>query len=284
MSQEIDSTKELADLYKHVCWLDMQAIKPGNVGMHSSANDLSTDDFITSAEVSAKTLVDPSLTLGERILFSLQATHNAVGTNTNLGIILLIAPLMHASLKNGPNKSLQESLANILESTTVDDAIKVYEGIRIVEPGGMGSKNNQDISKIPTVTLLETMKIASEWDHIADQYSHNYADVFSFGKPRYRDLYAKWNDERCATTGVYLGYLARFPDSLVERKFGYLKAREISDIIVPLEKELCRSDFPGRYEEQLMMIDHHLKLERINPGTSADLTVASVFTAGLNQL
>ena len=95
-------------------------------------------------------------------------------------------------------------------------------------------------------------------------------------------MFVQWQDERWATTGLFLGYLARFPDSLVERKYGMLKAREISDMIVQLEKELCRSDSPGRYEAQLLKIDGHLKRDRINPGTTADLTVASVFAASLS--
>ena len=276
--------KELTDLYKHACWLDMHAIKPGNVGLHAETKELSINNFIKSAEVSASALFDASLALGERIYSALQATQSAVATNTNLGIILLVAPLAHAYLNKTPKITLQESLDSVLGQTTVDDAIWVYQGIRLVKPGGMGTKDDQDLSGEPTVTLLETMKIACKWDRIADQYSNNFKDIFSFGVPRYQQLVTKWDDECWAATGLYLGYLARFPDSLIERKFGRLKAREISDMIERLEKELCRSDSPGRYEKQLMMIDHHLKFERINPGTSADLTVASIFAAGVSQL
>ena len=71
----------------------MQAIKPGNVGFHAAAEDLSADDFIKSAEVSAGPITEPSLGLGERIYKAVYATHQAVGTNTNLGIVLLVAIL-----------------------------------------------------------------------------------------------------------------------------------------------------------------------------------------------
>ncbi|MBT8112243.1 MAG: triphosphoribosyl-dephospho-CoA synthase, partial [Gammaproteobacteria bacterium] len=82
----------------------------------------------------------------------------------------------------------------------------------------------------------------------------------------------------------FLSYLRHYPDSLIERKFGLLKAREISDMISDLEMELCRSDIPGGYETQLLEIDRQLKRDLINPGTSADLTAASIFAAGLGQL
>ena len=94
----------------------------------------------------------------------------------------------------------------------------------------------------------------------------------------------RWGEEKWATTGLYLSYLKHYPDSLIERKYGLLKAREISDMISDLEMELCRSVNPGGYESQLLEIDRHLKREQINPGTSADLTAASIFAAGLCQL
>lgn len=272
----------LANKYKHACWLDMQAIKPGNVGLHSDAGELVVDDFLRSAEASAKPIVDPDLELGERVLRAVQATRLAVDTNTNLGIILLVAPLVQAAYKKVDGQTLESSLAEVLAESTIEDAKQVYRAIRIVEPGGMGANKDQDLSEEPTVSLLNTMKIAVSWDRIADQYSNNFHDIFHYGVPRYIQLLAQWQDERWATTGLFLGYLARFPDSLVERKYGMLKAREISDMIVQLEKELCRSDSPGRYEAQLLKIDGHLKRDRINPGTTADLTVASVFAASLS--
>ncbi len=272
--------QNLADLYKHACWLDQQALKPGNVGIHSATDELSVDDFLRSAEISAGPLVSKNYSLGERILWAIRATRQEVGTNTNLGIILLVAPLVQAYLEGQGD----DSLAQILQNTTVEDAVQVYQAIRIAEPGGMGKKENQDVSEEPTVTLLNTMKIAAEWDRIADQYSNNFYDVYHFGIPRYESLLQQWQDECWATTGLFLGYLTRFPDSLVARKHGILKAHEISDMINPLEREFCRSDTPGRYEAQLLKIDGHLKRDRINPGTTADLTVASIFAAGLKLL
>ncbi len=275
---------ELAGLYKHVCKLDVQALKPGNTGFHSGTDKLKVEDFLRSAEVSAGPLTEPGLGLGERIWKSIQATHQAVGTNTNLGIILLIAPLVQAMIKKGDEHSLEDSLAEILQKSTVEDASKAYQAIRLAKPGGMGSKNNQDISEEPTVSLLKTMEIAASWDRIADQYSNNFHDIFYFGAPRYTALLKQWQDECWAATGLFLGYLVRFPDSLVARKFDVLKAREISDMITPLEKEFCRSSSPDRYEAQLMEIDNHLRRDQTNPGTTADLTLASIFVVGLRQL
>ena len=228
----------LSDLYKQACRLDIQALKPGNVSVHTEMNDLVAEDFIRSADASVGPLVDSNSSLGERILDAVKATRQAVKTNTNLGIILLVAPLIHAYLKKQAGDSIEESLRHVLEKTTIEDAVHVYHAIRLAEPGGMGKKNNQDLSEEPTVTLLNTMKIAASWDRIADQYSNNFKEIFSFGIPRYNFLLDKWRDPKWATTGLFLGFLARFPDSLIQRKHGILKAQEISDMITQLEREL----------------------------------------------
>lgn len=275
--------QKLIDLYLHACWLDQQALKPGNVGIHSETEGLAVEDFLRSAKVSAEPLVKAGISLGERIWNAVEATQKEVATNTNLGIILLVAPLIQASLEIIDDASLQDSLQRVLENSTVDDASRVYHAIRLAKPGGMGEKEHQDLSEEPSVSLLNTMKIAASWDRVAGQYSNSFKDIFEFGMFRYEMLLDKWSDERWATTGLFLGYLARFPDSLIERKHGILKAREISDMISQLEREFCRSDTPGRYEAQLLKIDGHLKRDRINPGTTADLTVASIFAADLSN-
>ena len=175
-------------------------------------------------------------------------------------------------------------LQEILQQTSIQDARDVYSAIRLAKPGGIGEYDNQDISEEPSVTLLNAMKIAADRDQIAAQYATNFEAIFSFGINRYRNLLNKWGEEKWATTGLFLAYLAHYPDSLIERKYGQLKAREISDMISELEMELCRSDSPGRYEAQLLEIDSQLKRDLINPGTTADLTVASIFAAGLCKL
>ncbi len=272
---------ELTRLYLHVCQLDVQSLKPGNISVYSGAKDLSVDDFLNSAKASVEPITDPNSSLGFRILNAASATHDAVSTNTNLGMILLMAPLVQAAYAQQAGGSIQLALVNILQQTSIEDAQLVYQAIRLAKPGGMGDQDDQDISEEPNVTLLNTMKIASTWDQIAAQYSNNFQDIFNFGVPRYQNLMEKWNDEKWATTGLFMSYLAQYPDSLIERKFGLLKAREISDMISDLEMELCRSDSPGRYEAQLLEIDRQLKRNLINPGTSADLTAASIFAAGL---
>ena len=281
--QECTVHSDLIGLYRQACEVDVQALKPGNTSIYANASSPGVGDFLESAKVSATPLVRPGLALGERILQAVQATNQTVGTNTNLGIILLIAPLIHAWLDRADTK-LETMLGETLGQSTVQDAINVYQAIRVAQPGGLGHVENQDVYEEPTVTLLNAMKLSSSKDRIALQYSSNFHDIFHFGMPRYRSLLLRWSDECWAASGVYLAFLARFPDSLIGRKYGMLKAREISDMITPLEKEFCRSNSPVKYKSQLLEIDSCLKRDRINPGTTADLTVASIFAVGLEML
>ena len=281
MEQQSVLRKKLIDHYLDICKLDIESLKPGNISVYSGGKDLSVDDFLDSAEASAGPITDPSSSLGMRILNAITATQSAVHTNTNLGMVLLIAPIIQAALEKPDNQSIREAISSVLVATSVQDAVDVYQAIRLAKPGGMGEKDDQDLSEEPNVSLLNTMKIASEWDVIAAQYSNNFKDIFTFGVPRYQAMIEKWGDRKWATSALFLSYLRYYPDSLIERKFGLLKAREISDMISDLEMELCHSDSPNRYEVQLLEIDRHLKRNLINPGTSADLTAASIFAAGL---
>ncbi len=66
--------------------------------LHGGFMASSVEQFISSAEASAQHIADPKPTgLGQRILKAISATHQeAVGCNTNLGIVLLCAPLAQA--------------------------------------------------------------------------------------------------------------------------------------------------------------------------------------------
>ena len=51
-------------------------------------------DFQTSAKVASRAIAQPDLTVGARIAAAVDATLAEVQCNTNLGIVLLAAPLV----------------------------------------------------------------------------------------------------------------------------------------------------------------------------------------------
>ncbi len=240
-------------------------------------------DFVKSAEVSAQVIGNPGYSLGEKIFYALEATRDAVGCNTNLGIVLLCAPLIHA-LQQKSTGELRSRLIYVLENTTVSDAEWVYRGIRLAKPAGMGQSDDQDIQNRPNVNLTETMRIASGRDRIAYQYVSSYEDVFDFAKNRYHTAVGQWGEETWAAVAVFVGLLRRFPDSHIERKFGSKYTRMVVTRMALLDEELSGSKDPKQCLKRIQEVDAEFKVAGINPGTTADLTVATLLVVRLEAL
>ena len=121
------------------------------------------------------------------------------------------------------------------------------------------------------------MAAAADRDRIAAQYANGFADIFELGLPRLRAGLARWGSERWATTSAYLAFLARLPDSHVARKYGMERAQAVCAMARPYAERLDEAEDPEQLTPSLLAFDRELKAAGINPGTSADLTVASLF-------
>lgn len=270
--------------YLNACLAELEALKPGNVHIFADGHGMQVQDFIQSAEVSAPALCDDqslgSRTLGQRILQALQATYDKVGCNTNLGIVLLAAPIVQA-LTNYPNIALQDGLPQVLQQTTVADAADVYAGIRLVTPAGMGQRHEHDVSEQPQITLMKAMQLASTHDMVARQYVDGYATIFSEAIPRYRQSLQRWERPAWALTAVYLYWLANHADSHIARKYGADIASTVQQTAQGHYQAFLALENPKHYMAELLAWDHSLKQQKLNPGTSADLTVITAMCAAL---
>lgn len=271
--------ERLAELYQRACEIELQAFKPGNVSVYSDGHDMTVEDFRVSAGVSASALCNPDFSLGEKIYYAVKATRAAVGCNTNLGIILLCAPLLQAAYRCDRKQSLRDALKQVLEHTTTADAEWVFKAITLAAPGGLGQSDEQDVAGPATVTLTEAMRIASDKDRIAFQYSSDYKDIFDFGILRYNSRLKQWGFNQWAAVAVYVGLLSQFPDSHIVRKYGDRYSSLVAGKMVLLDEELDKAEDPKQLEPMLLRIDQEFKSQGINPGTTADLTVATVLAA-----
>jgi triphosphoribosyl-dephospho-CoA synthase len=277
------TAEQVARAFRDACLAELDALKPGNVHRFADDDRMSVADFESSARVAAPALAAPGLSMGARIRRSVEATIDAVGHNTNLGIILLCAPLAAASLEPAGG-DLRGRLAKVLARLSVADARETYAAIRRAKPGGLGQVPAHDAGEDPEITLLEAMQAAEGRDRIAWNYTHDFADIFDLGVPRLKQAMADSNSRPFATTSVYLGFLASIPDTLIARKFGMAQAIEVQQ-----EAKAVEASFGNRADEQvryrdLMAFDRSLKARGLNPGTSADLVVASLFAASLQAL
>jgi triphosphoribosyl-dephospho-CoA synthase len=278
------SSEQLADLYQQACEVELQAFKPGNVSIYADGHGMTVADFRISAEVSATPISNPSYSLGEKIFYAVKATREAVGCNTNLGIILLCAPLLRAVSMMEPGMSLRSALQKVLTMTTIADAGWVFKAITLASPGGLGGSDSQDVKNKASVTLVEAMRIASLKDRIALQYVTNYQDIFDFSVNIYYNYWSRWGDRNWAAVAAYVGILSKFPDSHIERKYGNQYSELVNARMVMLSDELSKTDKPERIKPMLFSIDQELKSKGVNPGTAADMTVATVLTAFLEEL
>ncbi len=110
MNERPGFRKALENAYLRACEVEIEAPKPGNVSLESPGHDMCADDFIASAKVSVGALTAPDLGLGERVYQAVAATRQKVSCNTNLGIILLCAPLFHAAHSPMSSRRLRASL------------------------------------------------------------------------------------------------------------------------------------------------------------------------------
>jgi len=268
---------QLIKAYQQACVCDVQAFKPGNVSVYNEGHDMTVDDFILSAEVSAVAISNRDFSLGEKIYYAVQATREAVGCNTNLGIILLCAPLVQAAYQQQKGQTLRDVLQQVLENTSVEDAEWVFKAISLAAPGGLGSSKQQDVSDAPIVSLTQAMEIASERDRIAMQYTTNYKDIFDFAILRYNTAFVKFENQAWAAVSVFTGLLSKYPDSHIERKYGDKYSGWVLKQIITVDDALLNTQDPEQLVPMLHEVDRMFKAKSINPGTTADLTVATVF-------
>ena len=273
------SRDQLRAAYEDACRREIEALKPGNVHVFADGHRMSADQFLTSAEVSSIPLTEPGLPVGHRILEAVRATRQAVGTNTNLGIVLLSAPLIRAVEMAG--RDLRENLGKVLDGLDLEDTAAVFEAIVLASPGGLGSAETHDVREKPTVGLIEAMREAAGRDRIAHQYVTRYDDVFSIGLPALEDALSRGESGMWPTVFAYMAFFAGFPDSHVARIHGAETAGRVQEEAAAVRAALESAGDEAARIALLMDFDRHLKARRINPGTSADLTVASLLVHAL---
>ncbi len=255
------------------CLLEATAPKVGNVHRGADFENLTFTDFVVSAVAIGPAMESAkAIGIGPAILEAIKATRQLVTTNTNLGMVLLIAPLA-AVPRDEP---LAGGIRTVLRGLSPDDSRLVYEAIRLAQPGGMGKVDEMDIAAAAPVNLLVAMAAAADRDLIAQQYVTDFDLVLSKVAPWLSDAASRWSLVE-AIIHTHLRLLADHPDSLIARKCGLEKAREVSTFAAAV----LAAGSPGEdsYHEAVADLDFFLRSDghRRNPGTAADLIAAGLF-------
>lgn len=263
------------------CVLEATAHKPGNVHRGADFVDMTYLDMVSSAIAIGPVLENAfDFGVGATILRSVQATQQLVGKNTNLGTVMLLAPLAIAANRDARN--LQPMVTKVLQSLTTADAQQTYAAIRLAKPAGLGRAAEADVRAEPPHDLLRAMDLARERDLVAKQYGTNYADVFDVVLPQLTAAVADGCELLDAIVLAHVQTMARYPDSLIARKCGNHVAQQASDrAAYVVEAHTAGND---EYLRALDDLDFWLRSDghRRNPGTTADLIAAAIFV-GLIQ-
>ena len=269
------SLDDLKSAYLFSCKKDIELIKPGNVNLLSSHKDTKAQDYLDSAILSSKELFNQNYSLGKRILESVNVTRSQVNVNTNLGIILLCAPVIQSYIDFN-NLDLREGIKKTLSTTSIKDTHDLCAAINISSPGGLGDSDMYDTASYPNASIKQIMDYSQEYDRISYQYSHNFSDIFDFIIPKLELLNQRYESLDISLSLLFIEILAKIPDSHISRKFGDKIAKKTSNNAHDLLKILDREYDPDYLAKALNNLDYEYKKKGINPGTTADLLVASL--------
>jgi triphosphoribosyl-dephospho-CoA synthase len=307
-------TGAIAAAFIAACHDELEAPKPGNVHVFAPGHRMTAAQFEDSAAAAAYPLCAPGARVGARIRGAIAATAAAVGANTNLGIVLLCAPLAAAADPDfrinasgdgkhrpvgtsppplagegsGPSWDLRSPLVRVLDDLDIADAADAFAAIVQAAPAGLGRAGEHDVFAPPQVTLKEAMVAAANRDLVARQYAAGFNDVFDLGMARHAAAAGRSSDPRMATLAVYLGFMSRFPDSHIVRKYGVAAAEDVREAAQRFDAMLQAAgdaaSLSDDFLHQLLAWDESLKAHGLNPGTTADLTVATLFAVRLQSV
>lgn len=274
--------------------------KPGNVHRHSDGFTTNYEQFLAGSvsigpvmgHLAEKSSKKENIGLGKSI-------NNAVdemfrwqkGGNTHLGVILLFAPISAGAglaLSKGSLNldELREHIKNIIKKSQSKDSIHIYNAInKAMSQENLGTSNKLDITNAKSIetirrdkiTPLEIFEICSKKDLICQEWVTGFSIVFQQGYPFLNEKLSKGARINNATVDTFLKILSENPDSLIIRKSGEKNAEQVSQ----KAKRILESGGSQSEEgvNKLWILDKELKKKkgRLNPGTTADLTAASLF-------
>lgn len=267
--------------------------KPGNVHRTRDYDDMVFEDFIISGIVIGDAIREAcsdvdveNPQLGKYILNAVSETDKWIKNNTNLGIVMMITPIAVAAAISDSFDEIRENVKVLMANTSVDDACDLYDAINIADAGGMGDQDEYDVSSDSAKnelrenkqTMYDVLKISAPWDMLAREMTSDMPAVFEIGYPTYQKL-SKEKSKNDACVLTFLKILSQVPDTLISRKYGSDDAIKVS----MMTRDLLNIEGEDDFDEKVAQFDEFLFKNKYNPGTTADLTAASIFVSYLKD-
>lgn len=290
--------------------------KPGNISRFTNFKDTKYEHFLASSIAIGPVIWKAakrglSVELNKMSLEKLQVgkyIQNCIletkkwhsGGNTNLGIVTLLVPLaIGAAITKARNdvinvKALRKNTGRVIMSTTVQDAVHFYRTIKLLDFAGLGKikainslnvldSNVEKEIRNEEITLYQIMEKCSAWDNICKEWRTHMHITFQVGYPMLKKTYFETGDINLSIVHCYLGILAKYPDTLIARKNNYQVAEQVSQKAKVILEEGGMLSEIGKDAIRKFNIEL-TKDNRLNPGTTADLTASSIMVALLQGL
>ncbi len=266
--------------------------KPGNVHRTRDHKDTRYEHFLAGSVSLGRHM--GKLAKGDRLgELIYQATIDMLnwqrGGNVHLGIILLFAPISAAAgrvMENGvcDIKSLRASLHDVIREGTTEDSLNIYKAIDFAMSNeNLGSVDKLDVTDESAsqeiindeLTPLDIFEECRERDMICHEWVTDFETVFTESYPYLKDRIDSGADINESTRDTFIKLLGDHPDSLIRRKKGQEEAQNVSEKAALISKETS----PSKKLEMISKLDDELSIRggKLNPGTTADLTAASLF-------
>jgi triphosphoribosyl-dephospho-CoA synthase len=240
--------------------------KPGNVDRCHDYETTRLEHFLASTIYSRPALEEAELgqgRIGEIIRHAVSATSCHGGGNTHFGAFILLIPLVYGGDIPGAIKAVGK--------TDVSDAVAFYRAFRMTDVR-MHSGDELDVNDPSSLqklrdrdmTLLDVMQHSTKNDMIAREW------VTGFPLTRCgADLLKTSGSGREAIVQAFLTLLASEPDTFIIKEHGVdaamqtvMRARDVID---------------GK--NSIQEFDAELIGKGINPGSIADIIIASIYVA-----
>ena len=301
-----EKAKHISKCLELAILLEVSADKPGNVNLVTGFEGTQVEHFLASAvaahasfekaanrgiAVSENKLRIGDVGLGQLIkecVADIDAWQK--GGNTLLGTVILFMPIAVAAGMTPTNGNcdfdslrLKENIKLVVESTTPEDAVHLYEAIDVAKPSGLNGAPDLDVNDPHSkerilkenVSLFQVFKIAADYDNVCSEWVNNYPMTFNLAYPYLKEQ-LKRSDLNRAIIHTFLKVLSEHPDTFIARKVGLEKAREIS---LDAEKVLQLGGMEtSNGKKSLFEFDRKLRESEnlFNPGTTADITAAAL--------
>ena len=292
--------KEIAKLAQIASVLEVSGWpKPGNVHRTRNYDDMVFQDFVISGVVIGDTMEEvanqakeiddlSNAELGKYILQAVNETNRWIETNTNLGIMMMCIPIAASAAISNSFDEIQENVGHLMDATTVEDAVNLYDAINVADAGGMGDQEEFDVMsekakdelRANNQTMYDVLKISAGWDRLANELTSKMPVCFEIGYPTFSDFWKTCDDVDVinkASVLTFMTILSQVPDTLISRKYG----NEIAEAVSRKAEGILKFKDDDSFVEKLLEFDDYLYENKYNPGTTADLTAASIFLSYL---